>query len=142
MTHQQIVLVKSTWSLVAAMDPLVVGELFYTRLFETAPEVKPLFRGPMPGQYRKLMAMLSYIILRLDQLDDIVDEVSDLAKRHVHYGVKAAYFTPVGASLLWTLEQGLGEKWNAETKEAWTICYHILSSAMIGAMESHTHQAA
>jgi hemoglobin-like flavoprotein len=35
-------------------------------------------------------------------------EPGALAKRHVDYGVKAADYTPVGAALLWTLEQGLG----------------------------------
>jgi len=29
-----------------------------------------------------------------------------LVKRHLDYGVKAADYTPVGAALLWTLEQG------------------------------------
>jgi len=29
-------------------------------------------------------------------------------QRHVDYGVKAADYTPVGAALLWTLEQNLG----------------------------------
>ena len=33
--------------------------LFYGRLFEIAPAVKPLFRGDMTEQGRKLMATLS-----------------------------------------------------------------------------------
>jgi hemoglobin-like flavoprotein len=96
----------------------------------------------MPVQYRKLLAMLSFVISKLNRLEDVLEEVGLLAKRHVHYGVKPEYFVPVGASLLWTLEQGLGDQWNDEIHEAWTVCYQILSLAMIEAMQSANHQAA
>ena len=88
------------------------------------------------------MAMLSYVISKLNRLEDIIGEVALLAKRHVAYGVKPEYFTPVGAALLWTLEQGLGPNWNEETKAAWIACYTILSSAMIDTIEKVEHKAA
>ena len=50
MTTKQIGLIRSSWSLVAAIDPQAVGSLFYNHLFEIAPEVKPMFRGSMPEQ--------------------------------------------------------------------------------------------
>ena len=142
MTTNQIELVRSSWTKVAAIDPEVVGELFYNRLFTIAPEVKPLFHGPMPGQYRKLLSMLNYVISKLNKLDEILDEVAALAKRHVMYGVKPEYFTPVGAALLWTLEQGLGDDWTGETKEAWIECYTILSTAMIQTIQQVERAAA
>ena len=142
MTSKQIELVKSTWSLVATIDPVTVGILFYNRLFEIAPEVKHLFRNPMPEQSRKLLSMLQYIIGKLDKLEDILDEVAHLAQRHVHYGVKPEYFNVVGEALLWTLEKGLGEHWNEEVKEAWTTCYHTLSSAMIQSADMVRQHAA
>lgn len=77
--------------------------------------------------------MLSYVIGKLDKLEDIIDEVSKLAQRHVKYGVEEEHYKQVGAALLWTLEKGLGDKWNAELKQAWTTCYELLSSAMINA---------
>jgi len=142
MTQNQIELVRASWSKVAAMDPEVVGELFYNRLFTIAPEVKPLFHGPMPGQYRKLLSMLGFIISKLNRLEDILDEVALLAKRHVMYGVKTEYFTPVGAALLWTLEQGLGDDWTEETKAAWIECFAILSGAMIQTIQQVERTAA
>ena len=142
MTQKQIELVKSTWSLVAAMDPEVVGQLFYNRLFEIAPPVKHLFRHPVPEQSRKLISMLNYVISKLDKLDDILLEVSQLAQRHVQYGVNAGHFAIVGESLLWTLEKGLGEAWNDDVREAWTVCYTILSSAMINGMKMSAQHAA
>ena len=82
--------------------------LFYGRLFETAPAVKPLFRGDMTEQGCKLMATLGVVVNSLGNLEVVLPAASTLAKRHVDYGVKAADYTPVGAALLWTLEQGLG----------------------------------
>lgn len=133
MTPEQIQLVKQSWAKVGTIDPLVVGELFYNRLFEIAPSVRPMFRNPMPEQSKKLLSMLGYVINKLDKLDDILDEVKKLAQRHVQYGVKEEHYGVVAVALLWTLEQGLGEDWTPKVKEAWITCYTILSGAMIQA---------
>jgi nitric oxide dioxygenase len=79
--------------------------LFYGRLFEIARAVKPSLRGDMTEQGCKLMATLG---VSLGNLEAVLPAASALAKRHVDYGVKAADYTPVGAALLWTLEQNLG----------------------------------
>jgi len=133
MTNKQIELVKSSWVLVAAIDPVLVGTMFYNRLAELSPDTRPLFEISIAEQSKKIMAMLGYIINKLDKLDDIIDEVEKLAQRHVHYGVKEEHYTAGGVALLWTLEKGLGKIWNEELKEAWTLCYDILSSAMVNA---------
>ena len=134
MTATNIELVKKSWALVAAIDMETVGMLFYNRLFEIAPEVKPMFsKSAMPEQSKKLLTMLSYIIAKLDKLEDILDEVAKLAQRHEGYAVKEEHYTAVGTSLLYTLELGLGAQWTRELKLAWTEVYTILSSAMINA---------
>lgn len=123
--------------MVAKIPTETVGELFYNRLFEIAPEIRPLFGyTDMPEQSRKLMSMLLFIVKRLDNFESIVDEVTKLAHRHVRYGViEPSLYEPVGEALLWTLEQGLGSNWNKEVKTAWTVCYIMLSKAMIEACE-------
>lgn len=132
MTPQQIDLIKQSWALVAIMDKETVGALFYNRLFTIMPEVKPMFsRTPIPEQSKKLLTMLSYVINKLDKLEDIMDEVKKLAERHVKYGVKDEHYAAVGAALLWTLQAGLGTGWTQNLNEAWTDCYALLSGAMI-----------
>ena len=135
MTNKQIEQVKSSWAIVATIDSITVGGLFYNRLFEIAPQLKPMFRNPIPEQSKKLLAMINYVISKLDKLEDILEEVAKLAKRHMNYGVKPDHYRIVGDALLWTLEKGLAENWNDEIKEAWSNCYQILSSAMINASE-------
>ena len=141
MTSHQIGLIKSSWQAASTVGD-AVEELFYMRLFEIAPEVEPMFnRTTIKEQSKELLNMFSHIIGKLDRLPDILDEVAKLAQRHVIYGVKPEHYTVLGEALLWTLEKGLGEKWNDELKEAWTRFYTTLSGAMIHAAD-HTKQNA
>ena len=132
MTSYQIFLVKSSWVIVTKMNQETIGSLFYNRLFEIAPEVKPMFsRTPLPEQSKKLLSMLSYIVNKLDKLDEIIDEVKKLAQRHVQYGVTDDQYMMVGGALLWTLEKGFGNNWTPDLRTAWMDCYMLLSDAMI-----------
>ena len=135
MTPKQVALVRSSWAQVAAMDPEIVGSIFYNCLFETAPGIRTMFHRPIPEQSRKLLTILDHIIEKLDAMDEIVENIVKLARRHDEYGVKPEHFVNVGEALLWTLEKSLGNKWNKELKEAWTLCYVRLSAAMMSAVK-------
>ena len=130
MTPDQVKAIQDSFELVAPISEQAAA-LFYRRLFEIAPDVKPLFRGDMTEQGRKLMATLGVVVNSLDKLEAILPAASALAKRHVDYGVKAQDYTPVGAALLWTLER-LGDAWTPELAEAWGAAYTLLSDYMIG----------
>jgi nitric oxide dioxygenase len=130
-TSEQVKAIQDSFKLVAPLSEQAAA-LFYGRLSEIAPDVKPLFRGDMTEQGRKLMATLGAVVRSLDKLDAILPAASALAKRHVGYGVKAQDYTPVGAALLWTLEQGLGNAWTPGLAQAWSGAYALLSDYMIG----------
>ncbi len=89
-----------------------------------------MFKGDMAEQGRKLTAMLNTVVVKLDNLGEIVPAVQDLGKRHVAYGVDDAHYDTVGAALLWTLGAGLGDAFTPEVKEAWTKAYVTLAGAM------------
>lgn len=130
MTPEQIILVQESFSKVAPIAEQA-ATLFYGRLFEIAPQVKPLFKSDMSEQGRKLMGTLGVVVAGLANLESILPAASSLAKRHVQYGVKAEHYAPVGEALLWTLEQGLGAAWNQKLKESWAEAYGTLSGFMI-----------
>jgi anaerobic selenocysteine-containing dehydrogenase len=67
----------------------------------------------------------------LSNLETILPAASALAKRHVAYGAKAEHYPVVGATLLWTLEKGLGEAWTPDVAAAWSAAYGTLSGFMI-----------
>lgn len=129
MTPEQIELVKSSWAKVAPISEKA-AELFYGRLFELDPELKKLFKSDMKEQGRKLMAILNTAVNSLDKLETIVPAVQDMGRRHVDYGVKDADYDTVGAALIWTLEQGLGEGFTPDVKDAWVETYTIVATTM------------
>lgn len=129
MTPQQVVLVQTSWQKVVPIKEKA-AELFYGKLFELDPALKPMFKGDMAEQGRKLTAMLNTVVVKLDNLGEIVPAVQDLGKRHVAYGVDDAHYDTVGAALLWTLGAGLGDAFTPEVKEAWTKAYVTLAGAM------------
>src|ERR1700684_205961 len=131
MTPDQVTLVQQSFAKVAPIAETAAG-LFYGRLFEIAPEVKPLLHGDMQEQGRKLLGTLGVVVNGLGNLEAILPAASALAKKHVGYGVKAQHYGPVGVALLWTLERGLGTDWTPELATAWTAAYTTLSGYMIG----------
>jgi hemoglobin-like flavoprotein len=130
MTPDQVKAIQESFTKVVPISEQAAA-LFYGRLFEIAPSVKPLFRGDMKEQGRKLMATLAVVVGGLSNLEAVLPAASALAKRHVDYGVKAGDYAPVGAALLWTLERGLGEHWTPELAAAWGAAYTIVSDFMI-----------
>ena len=133
MTEQQIMVVKRSWGIFRNIDPILVGEVFYGRIFLKAPGIKKMFPVSMEAQYGKIIDMLSLMVARLERMDELTNEISALALRHVQYGVKRGHYEIVGEALLWTLEQGLGRDWTDEVKEAWTSCFAVFSGKMITA---------
>ena len=133
MTGQQIMVVKRSWGIFRNIDPILVGEVFYGRIFLKAPGIKKMFPVSMEAQYGKIIDMLSLMVARLERMDELTNEISALAQRHVQYGVKRGHYEIVGEALLWTLEQGLGRDWTDEVKEAWTSCFAVFSDKMITA---------
>src|SRR3954468_418635 len=128
-TDRQKTLVQTTFQTIVpiAADAAV---LFYQRLFEIAPELRPMFRGDMTEQRKKLMQMLTAAVKGLDRLEQFVPVVQELGRRHGAYGVTDAHYDTVGAALLWTLDRGLGSGFTPEVEEAWTTVYVLLADTM------------
>src|SRR5262245_54941968 len=129
MTKEQIEIVQSTFGRVRN-DADGVAALFYGRLFEIAPDVRPMFRGDMTAQGRKLMSALALAVDSLTRLESLIPALESLGRKHVHYGVLDRHYDVVGEALLWTLKQGLGLAWTPEAKDAWATTYGIVASVM------------
>jgi hemoglobin-like flavoprotein len=129
MTPEEKKLVQESFAKVAPIAEQAAA-LFYQNLFAMDPALKPLFKGDMAEQGKKLMKMIATAVNGLDRLDAIVPAVQDLARRHVAYGVKPQHYDTVGAALLQTLEQGLGAAFTPAVKQAWTTVYVLLATTM------------
>jgi len=129
MTPEQKELVQNSFAKVAPIAEQA-AEMFYGRLFELDPALKPLFKGDMSEQGRKLMSTLGIAVGSLDNLDGLIPVLQNLGRGHVAYGVKDEHYDTVGAALLWTLEQGLGDGFTPDVKDAWAEVYTIVSTVM------------
>jgi hemoglobin-like flavoprotein len=129
MTPEQVAMVQESFKKVVPIAG-TAADLFYGRLFEIAPDVRPLFPQDLKEQKKKLIGMLATAVTNLHQVDKIMTAVQDLGRRHVGYGVTVKHYEPVGAALLWTLEKGLGDDFTPPVKAAWTETYLTLASVM------------
>ena len=129
MNTKQIELVQSSFAQVVPIADDAAA-LFYNRLFELDPALRPMFRGDMKEQGKKLMSMIAVVVSGLKTLDRIVPGIQALGSRHAAYGVRDEHYDVVGAALLWTLATGLGEAFTDEVREAWTEAYTLLANTM------------
>ena len=127
--------VQSVQESFAKVEPIAedAAVMFYNRLFEMDPKLRPLFKEDMADQRKALMSTLKVAVKGLTNLPSIVPAVQELGVRHAGYGVKENDYDTVGAALLWTLEQGLGEDFTDAVKSAWSEVYNLLANTMIDA---------
>ena len=71
MTPKQIILIQTSFEQVLPIAD-TAAELFYGRLFELDSSLKPLFRGNMAEQGRKLMTTLKVVVNGLPRLEALV----------------------------------------------------------------------
>ena len=141
MTPRQIDLIRTSWSSVEAASD-AVATMFYDRLFELDPALRPLFaRTDMPGQHRIVMQTFKVVVASLDEFDTIVPFIRALGRVHARYGVRQEHYDTVGAAFMWTLDRGLGDAFDDETADAWATAYDKLASVMIEAAGEETDAA-
>ena len=135
MTSRQKQIVRDTFDSVRAAA-IPVALLFYGRLFQRDPAIRPMFHVDIRLQSGKLIAMLDSIIDSLDDFDAMRPRLRDLGRRHVGYGVTEGQYETLASALLWALGQALEHQFDAETKQAWaTLLADISAEMMKGAAD-------
>jgi len=134
-TESQKRLVRDSF---AKVEPIAeaAADIFYNKLFEYDPSLKPLFKTDLKSQGKKLMAALKLAVSSLDNLDKLVPVLEKMAIQHVDYGVKVDDYTPVGNALIFTLKTGLGEQFTPDLKQAWIETYKTMATVMRAAAYS------
>jgi nitric oxide dioxygenase len=122
-------LVQESFTKVVPMSD-AAAKIFYKKLFEMDPTLKPLFKSDMRQQGKKLMMTLKVAVDTLNDLDALVPVLQELSARHVKYGVQMDDYTPVGNALLYTLQAGLGPDWTPDHRNAWISVYRTVAQVM------------
>ena len=119
-------------------------DVFYARLFATAPVVQPLFAGT-DLQRQKGMLLGALVLLRksLRDLDAIVPKLRELGARHVAYGARPEHYPVVGEVLIASMAEIAGDAWSDRYEQAWAAAFAIVAGAMIeGAEAAELEEAA
>lgn len=132
MRQGQVELIRASFE-----DVLHAGDaashLFYDRLFELAPDTRPLFKDDLTEQGRLLIASLARIVTGLSHQAEVLPALRELAARHVAYGVRIEHYAAVGDALAWMIERVSEPAFDIPTKNAWRAAYELVARAMIEA---------
>ncbi|WP_234023369.1 globin family protein [Sorangium cellulosum] len=131
-----IELVQRSWAKVMPISDAAAA-LFYDRLFELDPSVRPMFKNDMAEQKKKLMQTLAVAVDGLNNLGKLVPVLKSLGARHHGYMVVDRHYDVVGEALLWTLREGLGDGYNSDVEAAWTEVYGLIADVMKKAAAEH-----
>jgi methyl-accepting chemotaxis protein len=122
---------ETSFDLVAPRGDELMDE-FYTRLFEAAPAVVPLFAGT-DLQRQKAMLLGTLVLLRksLRDLGAIVPKLRELGARHVAYGARPEHYPVVGETLIAAMATVAGPAWRPEHERAWREAFGVVAGAML-----------
>jgi methyl-accepting chemotaxis protein len=134
---------ESSFDLVAPRGDELM-DIFYARLFATAPSVEPLFaRTDLRRQKTMLLGALVLLRKSLRDLDTIVPKLRELGARHVAYGAEPAQYPVVGEVLLASMAEVARDAWRPEHASAWAAAFDVVAGAMLdGAADAQLRAAA
>lgn len=142
LTTRQIEIIQSAVPAITS-NAEGVATAFYAQLFALDPSLRPMFRGDMVEQGRKLMTMLGTALNNVERLDSLIPALQSMGRRHMAYGVEKHHYWIVGQALINTLEMAFGEAFTAEARTAWSTLYEALVEAITyGLYEPQTESAA
>lgn len=129
---------RKTFALVERQSH-VAALVFYQRLFELDPMLRPLFKNDIEEQAAKLMDMLASALSLLEKPEELTDTLEQLGARHVGYGVKTEHYATVGEALLSMLSSVLGKDFDPQTRQTWTALYQVIAETMLSGAAKVVH---
>jgi hemoglobin-like flavoprotein len=134
LTRDECRLVQASF---AEIEPIAhdVAAMFYGRLFELNPGLRPLFKSDMKQQGVQLMEKLAVAVHGLEAPESIAPLVGALGRRHGGYGVTPADYDTACEALLWSFSEAMGAAFSSELRAAWRAAFQTLSVEMIRVAE-------
>jgi nitric oxide dioxygenase len=105
--------------------------VFYENLFEIDPTLRPMFGEDLTEQSNKALFAFGAIVAQIHDLDICREMTSELATRHVAYGVRPEHYASVGGAVLKTVEMVMDTAMTDEIAVAWQKAYDAVAAAMI-----------
>jgi hemoglobin-like flavoprotein len=133
--NRQNWLIRGSYDLIQDMRT-AVAMLFYGRLFDLDPSLRPLFKNDIEIQSQKLMDTLAAAVDSLDNLPALIPALRAMGARHQEYGVQPEHYNTVREALLWAMAQALQEDFDPETRTAWKSLLDTVAAEMLAGTKS------
>ena len=116
----------------ATLEPVadLLGDIFYSHLFEMDPPLKYLFPSEMNHQGEKLIAAVNQAAACLDRMETLESIMQEFGLRHAGYGVKDHHYDTAEQAFLWTVRMGLGDAFTVDVRHVWVAIYGETAAAM------------
>lgn len=108
--------------------------LFYQRMFENNPEVKPYFNPAHQHNGSQQQALATAICAYAENIDNpaaLSAAVELIAQKHASLGIKPEHYPIVGQNLLLAIKELLGEDASDDIIDAWADAYQALADVFI-----------
>ena len=125
---QKRLVTESLTTLIPVAD--LLGDIFYSHLFEMDPPLKYLFPSDMNHQGEKLIAAVNQAAACLDRMETLESTMQEFGLRHAGYGVKDHHYDTAEQALLWTVRMGMGSAFTVDVRDAWVSFYGEMAAAM------------
>jgi hemoglobin-like flavoprotein len=129
MTAEQVYLVRKSFAEIARQEH-ISALVFYRRLFELDPALRPMFTGQIEEQAKKLTEMLGVLIAMLESPVGLELELRAMGARHAGYGVKDEHYSTVGRALIEMIAAVLDKQYSPEIEQAWLTLYGVVETKM------------
>jgi hemoglobin-like flavoprotein len=126
MTPCQTELVRTTFRSVLPIGDQAAA-LFFVRLFELHPALRPLFQGEIGAQGRKLIDWIGHVVLQLDRPEEVVHTFRAGHARELAVRLRDEDYDAIALALRWTLRQVLGAAFSPPVEAAWVAAHRLLS---------------
>lgn len=134
LTAEQVELIRASFNAVAPKATELI-DLFYTKLFETAPSVRSLFPQEMSDQKDHLLSAVKLVATKAHDLASIEGALGEMGARHVGYGAEPEHYPVVRDTMLDALHDIAGPAWTNDIEEAWTDALNIVAGIMLAGAE-------
>ncbi|QHE52378.1 NO-inducible flavohemoprotein [Pontibacillus sp. HMF3514] len=133
LSTQQKEIIKSTAPILEEKGTEITSR-FYEMLFKNHPELLNIFNQTNQKKGRQQTALANSIIAaahNIDQLENIIPVVKQIAHKHRSLGVLPEHYPIVGEHLLLAIQDVLGEAATDEIVNAWKDAYQVIADVFI-----------
>lgn len=130
MTSDELKSIRKSFQIIEGKEEIVTL-LFYNRLFQSNPTLRKLFPGEIEGQAKKLADVLRVLYSSLDQFEKLRPTLRGLGAKHQHeFGVLEEHYSAFCQTLISTLQETGGTRFDETMKQAWNTLLANVSSEM------------